>query len=295
MKQSLPARPSLEHLKSQAKDLLAAAKSGDSSALARFTAALPRVPSSLALHDAQSVIAREHGFESWRALRSHVVSAPALRELFARHIEVPLPREIIEAAASMGFAPRESLAVSPELPLLALRNALLAPGAVAPLDVVRPATFLAIEEAERADGLLAVFAQRDPETTDLHVSDLHPIGCVARIVKASPKAEGKWLLVHGLAWIELESLEGHRVGVVPFDVEEDAEGRVDELRARVERAVRQLPDSASIRERVSRMTPLELADAAVVNATCGVEAKAEYAAERRLSARIERAIAIVGG
>ncbi|MGH7627355.1 MAG: ankyrin repeat domain-containing protein [Gemmatimonadaceae bacterium] len=76
----LPARPSLEQLKRQAKELLHAAQSGDSSALARLRAlpafatatdtALARAP--LALHDAQSVIAREHGFDSWNTLRERV-------------------------------------------------------------------------------------------------------------------------------------------------------------------------------------------------------------------------------
>jgi ankyrin repeat protein len=76
----LPARPNLEQLKKQAKSLLHAAQAGDSTALGRFTM-LPSLadksPSELAsldlaLHDAQSVIAREHGFPSWNALREEV-------------------------------------------------------------------------------------------------------------------------------------------------------------------------------------------------------------------------------
>ncbi len=76
----LPERPNLEQLKQQAKDLLRSAKAKDSAALARFRA-LPGfgrhsndelVAASLALHDAQSVIARELGFPSWNALRERV-------------------------------------------------------------------------------------------------------------------------------------------------------------------------------------------------------------------------------
>jgi hypothetical protein len=78
----LPARPNLEQLKKQAKSLLAAAKARDEDALRRF-AALPSLSgksldeisaSNLALHDAQSVVAREHGFASWNALREEVES-----------------------------------------------------------------------------------------------------------------------------------------------------------------------------------------------------------------------------
>lgn len=76
--QPLPARPNLEHLKKQAKSLLRDAEARDPDALRRF-AALPAFSGTspdrilgLALHDAQSVIAREYGFASWRALREEV-------------------------------------------------------------------------------------------------------------------------------------------------------------------------------------------------------------------------------
>ena len=79
MSSPLPDRPNLEQLKKQAKSLLAAARGMEPAALKRF-AALPAFartateldPSRLALHDAQSVIAREHGFSSWNALREEV-------------------------------------------------------------------------------------------------------------------------------------------------------------------------------------------------------------------------------
>jgi len=77
---SLPGRPSLEQLKKQAKLLLRAARERDQAALQRFSV-LPAFASTsvselaeteLALHDAQSVIAREHGIPSWNALREEV-------------------------------------------------------------------------------------------------------------------------------------------------------------------------------------------------------------------------------
>lgn len=74
--QKLPERANLEQLKKQAKDLLHAAQSGDEAALERFRA-LPAFesgldPAVLALHDAQSAIAREYGFASWKELREQV-------------------------------------------------------------------------------------------------------------------------------------------------------------------------------------------------------------------------------
>jgi ankyrin repeat protein len=76
----LPERPNLEQLKKQAKSLLHAAQASEGRALHRF-AVLPAFAGKsvselagfgFALHDAQSVIAREHGFASWNALREEV-------------------------------------------------------------------------------------------------------------------------------------------------------------------------------------------------------------------------------
>ena len=80
MPDELPERPNLEQLKKQAKSLLHAAQANDAAAIERF-AALPsfakisaaeRAALTYALHDAQSVTAREHGFVSWNALREEV-------------------------------------------------------------------------------------------------------------------------------------------------------------------------------------------------------------------------------
>lgn len=80
MPHSLPDRPDPDQLKRQAKELLRSAKAGDPAALARFRRLpafkdlgeeqLARTP--LALHDAQSTLAREHGFSSWKALSEHI-------------------------------------------------------------------------------------------------------------------------------------------------------------------------------------------------------------------------------
>jgi ankyrin repeat protein len=76
----LPERPNLEQLKRQAKELLRSARLGDAGSLARFRT-LPAfadiedaasLMATIALHDAQSVVARELGFASWKALFERV-------------------------------------------------------------------------------------------------------------------------------------------------------------------------------------------------------------------------------
>ena len=70
----LPARPSLEQYKKQAKDFAKLIKSGDSEVVQRFKKYHPRPARLLgpALTDAQLVIAREHGFESWPKFAKHI-------------------------------------------------------------------------------------------------------------------------------------------------------------------------------------------------------------------------------
>jgi ankyrin repeat protein len=64
----LPARPDLDQLRHQAKDLLRAAKAGDAGAAGRIRAVSDRV----ILAGAQLAIAREYGFASWPELKSEV-------------------------------------------------------------------------------------------------------------------------------------------------------------------------------------------------------------------------------
>jgi uncharacterized protein (TIGR03067 family) len=77
----LPARPNLEHLRTQAKTLLTQLNDGEKEAAAMFIEHLPAArqmtpdqvcQSGFRLADAQSVIARKTGFSNWPALVRHV-------------------------------------------------------------------------------------------------------------------------------------------------------------------------------------------------------------------------------
>jgi uncharacterized protein len=64
----LPARPDLNQLRHQAKDLLRAAQRGDSAAVARIRAVSDRI----ILSSAQLALAREYGFASWARVKLEV-------------------------------------------------------------------------------------------------------------------------------------------------------------------------------------------------------------------------------
>jgi len=143
----LPARPSLEQYKKQAKELLKAYRSADVETIRRVTRNHPRFEklsepgfeiSKFSLADAQLVIAREHGFESWpkfakrievmnseAAARSNPLAAfigaaiwhgtlDAAEAILAAHPEIA--RSSIHAAAILGddAAVRRLIALDPK-------------------------------------------------------------------------------------------------------------------------------------------------------------------------------------
>jgi hypothetical protein len=69
---SLPARPSLDSLRKQAKKLARDIAAGDAGAIARARAHLPSVELPLSQRNAQLVLAREYGFAGWQDLTADV-------------------------------------------------------------------------------------------------------------------------------------------------------------------------------------------------------------------------------
>jgi ankyrin repeat protein len=137
----LPARPNLEMQHKRAKELLRAAWNSDPEALARIRALHPRPPDpdALKLADAQLVIARGYGFESWSAMK-HKIDAltrtPVERFLSALHDEdVDRVRALLEQYAEVRAAVNEPISYFDSRPVaraarnLPMMDLLLAHGA----------------------------------------------------------------------------------------------------------------------------------------------------------------------
>jgi ATP-dependent Lon protease len=74
--------------------------------------------------------------------------------------------------------------IPPErLPILPLRNAVLFPMSVVPINVGRPRSVRLVEELEAEGGLVAVVAQRDPSVLEPSFDDLYTVGTIAKIVR----------------------------------------------------------------------------------------------------------------
>ena len=111
MSQSLTTRPNLDHLRGQAKALLAELRAGEKSAAKAFIDHLPKArglsatqarAAGFRLSDAQSVVARRSGFASWPALARHVEQLRALEgEWRFESLQVDgssVPRAMIDAS-----------------------------------------------------------------------------------------------------------------------------------------------------------------------------------------------------
>ena len=72
------------------------------------------------------------------------------------------------------------------VPVLPLRNSVLFPGSIIPIDVGRPKSVKLIEEAianERP--IIGIVTQREARTEDPRAEDLHRVGCAARCGRRS--------------------------------------------------------------------------------------------------------------
>ena len=104
MQKSLPTRalrehPDLDQLKRQAKELLKAFIAGDAQAIAEVNARYRDAdPAVFALHDAQLVLARAYGFESWPKLKAYVDGVTVTRLVEAvRAGEIARVRAMLKA------------------------------------------------------------------------------------------------------------------------------------------------------------------------------------------------------
>src|SRR5260370_16009404 len=108
MSRELPAKPNLEHLKKQAKELLNDFQEGNALAVERLRSLISQPMSAdPKLADAQHAIARDYGFASWPKLKEHVESLTRVLE----------PAERLSAAVCASKADRVSrvLEEHPEL------------------------------------------------------------------------------------------------------------------------------------------------------------------------------------
>ena len=96
------------------------------------------------------------------------------------------------------------------LPILALRNAVLFPGAVFPITIGREKSIRLIEDAEHANAFIGAVPQNDLSVEDPRQEDLYPYGTVAKIVKTLEMPDGTvTAILQGYKRFELETVFEH--------------------------------------------------------------------------------------
>ena len=96
------------------------------------------------------------------------------------------------------------------LPILALRNAVLFPGAVFPITIGREKSIRLIEDAERANAYIGAVPQNDLSVEDPVREDLYSFGTVAKIVKTLEMPDGTvTAILQGYKRFELEDIFDH--------------------------------------------------------------------------------------
>lgn len=171
------------------------------------------------------------------------------------------------------------------LPLLPLRNSVLFPASVVPVNVGRPRSVRLIEESFGRDRpTIAVVAQVSADTEDPSFEQVHALGTVARVLKVIRLSSGNYSVVlQGIARMRLETPQGRepymsaivrRIHEPPVrDVEVDAlAAHLRQLARKLLDVLPHLPREAStVLENVH--DPGALADLVASNLPVGTSAK----------------------
>lgn len=158
------------------------------------------------------------------------------------------------------------------VPVLPLRNSVLFPMSVVPINVGRPRSVRLVEELEVEGSLVGVIAQRDSNVVEPTFDDLYSVGTLARVVKVIRiNANSYSVVLHGVGRfhvLEPLGLEPYmRASVVrqqeePADEVDNIEELAAELRDKTREAISLMPDlpkeTASILDNVR--DPGSLAD-----------------------------------
>ena len=207
---TLAARPDLDQIKRQAKELLAAFRAGNADAIAEARARYRDVdPETFALHDAQLVLARSYGFDSWPKLKVYIDGVTARRLVAAvRANDFPTVEALLDARpelANMEVADHDEhraihhavLARSPDMVRLLMRRGADARAGIYPH---RDATAAIVMAYERGyDEIVTIIREEEGRRRDPNEARVQAVESVDAPLTAAVKAGRAALLAELLA------------------------------------------------------------------------------------------------
>src|SRR5438132_1611982 len=102
----------------------------------------------------------------------------------------------------------QRMKIPPTLPILPIRNIVVFPGTVMPLNIGRAKSKSLLEEVMPGDKLIGVITQKTSDAEDPDAADLYQVGVVANILKLFRLPDGNQsIIVHGLTRFRLTGLE----------------------------------------------------------------------------------------
>jgi len=138
------------------------------------------------------------------------------------------------------------------LPILPLRNSVLFPGAIIPIDVGRRKSVRLVEDAiAKERPVIGILTQKDARTEDPGAGDLYMTGCAARILKVIKLAKDNFsVILQGVSRFEVSAFDGAepflaaKVKSVPDPTSSDVEldALVMNLKDIAKRVVKLMPE-----------------------------------------------------
>jgi ATP-dependent Lon protease len=191
------------------------------------------------------------------------------------------------------------------LAILPLRNSVLFPGSIIPIDVGRKKSVRLVEEAiSKERPVIGILTQRDARTEDPQDADLYTVGCAARILKVIKLAKDNFsVILQGVSRVRLleysqrEPFILSRVQPVPDSTQPDVEldALVLNLKDIAKRVVKLMPElpkeAAALVDSVGE--PGQLADLITSNLDLSVEEKQEILETFDLKARLRKVLAFL--
>ena len=198
--------------------------------------------------------------------------------------------------------PEGPVEVPDVISILPLRNSVLFPGSIIPIDVGRKKSVKLVEEAiSKERPVIGIVTQRDARTEEPGAGDLYSVGCAARILKVIKLAKDNFsVILQGVARIRILEVGGQdpfmtaRVQALPdspsTDVELDAlVMNVKDVAKRVIKLMPELPKEASALVD-SVVEPGQLSDVIISNLDVQVDEKQDVLETFDLKARLRKVL-----
>lgn len=183
------------------------------------------------------------------------------------------------------------------LPILPIRNMVVFPGTVMPLNIGRPKSKSLIDEVMPGEKLIGVITQKNAEADNPDLADLHSIGVAATILKLFRLPDGNQsIIVHGLTrfrLIGLEQREPYLTGKIEILDEisptgAELEALLASVRLQANRIIELTPNTPEEAAQVmnSIQNPSALADFLAANLTADVVEKQRMLEELDVEKRL---------